>query len=96
MPIEFEEQNYDRPNKPIDQIGKRLPINNIPVVKKNPHPILAILIKLRIAKDEDHAQFILLILTIILFGLAIYYIVQSYQALNPTINTAPIDLNQIQ
>lgn len=93
MPIEFEEhkigtQRFSPTGRPLGRFTAK--------PKERPNsPILSVLIKSKLAKDEDHAKFILLIVIIVAFGLAIFYSIKAYQDLTMEINTAPIDLNQI-
>lgn len=94
MPVEFEEfkdQIFNRPKTgvPMPKEAKIKPIS-----LKNYNPLVTLLIKLRIAKNEDYAQLILLIATIIIFGIAIFYGVKAYQSTNPNINTTPIELGE--
>ena len=95
MPVEFEEYKNDRPMR-FSSTGRPLGREPLPQEKKTSNSILGFLIKLKIAKDEDHAKFILLLIIIIAFGLAIYYSIKTYQNFHPEVNTAPIDLNQIE
>jgi hypothetical protein len=93
MPIEFDEykigeQRFSPTGRPLGKVVAKPKENTS-------SPLLSILIKLKLAKDEDHAKFILLIIIIVAFGLAIFFSIKSYQYLTPEINTAPIDLNQI-
>ncbi len=94
MPIEFDEYKDNRPIR-FSPTGRPLGREPLPPEKKAGNSILGFLIKIKIAKDEDHAKFILLIIIIIAFGLAIYYGIKTYQSFNPTIDTAPIDLDQM-
>ena len=93
MPIEFDEYKNNRPVR-FSPTGRPLGREPVPQKNKKPNSILGFLIKIKIAKDEDHAKFILLIIIIIAFGLSIYYSVKTYQNFNPTVDTAPINLDQ--
>ena len=93
MPIEFEEQRpgeqvFSKTGRPLGRVPDARPV-------KDTSPILHFLIKIKIAKDEDHAKLVLLIIIIIIFALIVFYGYQTYQDFHPDINTAPIDLNQI-
>jgi len=93
MPIEFEEykpgeQMFSPTGRPLGRVPEAAPV-------KNTSPILQFLIKIKIAKNEDYAKLVLLIIIIIAFALAVFYGYQTYQDFHPDINTAPIDLNQI-
>jgi hypothetical protein len=95
MPIEFEEYKNDRPMR-FSETGRPLGREPLPKTEKTESPILGFLIKMKIVRDEDHAKFILLLIIIIAFGLSVYYSIKTYQNFNPQVNTAPIDLNEIE
>ena len=90
MPVEFEEY---KPSKKIRNTGVS-PLAHM-VEEKNSFSILRLMVSWKIAKNEDYAKLILLIVALIIFAVAMFFIIQSYQNLHPDINTAPIDLNQI-
>ncbi len=93
MPIEFDEEKNSRPIR-FSPTGRPLGREPLPKEKKT-NSILDFLIKFKIAKDEDHAKFILLLIIVVAFGLTIYYGVKTYQDFHPQVDTAPIDLNQM-
>lgn len=95
MPIEFEEEKNNRPLK-FSPTGRFLGRESLPKDNKTPNYIIDFLIKIKIAKNEDYAKFILLLIIIVVFSLTIFYSIKTYQNFNPEINTAPIDLNQIE
>ena len=90
MPIEFEEYKASK---------KAVPVGNSPLAKlveEKPNSIITLLVSWKIAKNEDYAKLILLIVSIAVFSIAIYFGTKTYQAFNPkNLDTAPIDLNQI-
>ncbi len=92
MPIDFNEYKPSTPRfSPNGRyLGKALPRKE----KTDYGPIIAFILKFRLAKNEDHAKFILFIIVLIAFGLAIYYGIITYQTSNPDVNTAPIELSQ--
>ena len=96
MPIEFEEEKRSTPIPRFSPTGRRLE-NIKPAAAKKSISILAFLVKHRLAKNEDYAKLYLLIVIIIIFSLTVFYGLQTYQNFNPQdVNTAPIDLNQIE
>ena len=95
MPIEFEEDKIGRSLR-FSPNGRALGKAPAPKPKKEAKSILKLLIKLKIAKNEDYAKLYLLIIIIIASSLTIFFGVKTWQDFNPDINIAPIDLNQIQ
>ncbi|MEI6042664.1 MAG: hypothetical protein WCQ00_03825 [bacterium] len=93
MPIEFEE--YKAGEQMFSPNGRSL--GKAPAVKeKRPSSILGFLIALKLAKNEDHAKFILLIVIIIAVGLTMYFGINTYRDFHPDVYVAPIDLNQLK
>lgn len=94
MPIEFEEYKPGQPK--FSPNGRYL--GKAPAIKekKDYGFILGILLKLKITKDEDHAKFVLLLIIIVTFGLAIFYSIKTYQNFNPEVNTAPVSLDEVE
>jgi hypothetical protein len=92
MPIDFDENKPGVPRfSPNGRyLGKTLPVKE----KKEYGPIIALILKVKLAKDEDHAKFILFIIVLIAFGLAIHYGILTYKTFHPDVNTAPIELDQ--
>lgn len=93
MPIEFEE--YKPGEQKFSPTGR--PLGIVPtIVEKKPNSILGLMIKIRLAKNEDYAKLYLLIVIIIAFSLTIFFGMKTWQDFHPNIEVAPIDLNQIQ
>lgn len=97
MPVEFQEYT----DAILDRAKVKAPVHKEPVTEakvasKDYHPILKAMVSLRLAKNEDYAQLILLIISIILFGLAIFYGIRAYQDYTASVNVAPIDLDQLE
>ena len=94
MPIEFEEYKAGKPRYSPNgrYLGKAPAIKD----KKEYGFILGLLLKLKLVKDQDHAKFVLLLIIIIFFGLAVFYGVETYNNFNPSnVNTPPINLDLI-
>lgn len=99
MPVEFEEFKINKPQSPNTPpfIPGRSPLSkneSVPEIKSG-SPILAFLIKAKLAKNEDYAKLILLIIIIIAFTLAFLYSYKAYNSYSPeVINTAPINFDE--
>ncbi len=98
MPVEFEEFKNNKPQgTSAPFIPGRSPLSSeepAPEIKSS-SPILAFLVKAKLAKNEDYAKLILLIIIIIAFALAFLYSYKAYNSYSPeVINTAPINFDE--
>lgn len=94
MPIEFEEFKNDKPIATFGPTGRALDTQTTPIVEK-PDSISGVLVRLKIARNEEYAKLILLIIILIAFPVAIFYGLKTYQTFNVEVDTSPVDLNEI-